>query len=79
MARRKQAPKDLTGIRQRGGRYQIRLFGGHDPVTGNPVRLQDRVVLSAYFSGVAAAAWGLARSPSPSWVHDYVVLSQQLS
>jgi hypothetical protein len=23
MARRKQAPKDLTGIRQRGGRYQI--------------------------------------------------------
>jgi hypothetical protein len=27
MARRKQAPKDLTGIRQRGGRYQIRLSG----------------------------------------------------
>jgi len=39
MARRKQAPKDLTGIRQRGGRYQIRLFGGHDPVTGKQVML----------------------------------------
>jgi hypothetical protein len=39
MARRKQAPKDLTGIRQRGGRYQIRLFGGRDPVTGKQVML----------------------------------------
>jgi integrase len=39
MARRKQAPKDLTGIRQRGGRYQIRLFGGQDPVTGKQVML----------------------------------------
>ncbi len=38
-ARRKQAPKDLTGIRQRGGRYQIRLFGGQDPVTGKQVML----------------------------------------
>jgi hypothetical protein len=39
MARRKQAPKDLTGIRQRGGRYQIRLLGGQDPVTGKQVML----------------------------------------
>lgn len=39
MARRKQAPKNLTGIRQRSGRYQIRLFGGHDPVTGKQVML----------------------------------------
>jgi len=39
MARRKQAPKDLTGIRQRGGRYQIRLFGGLDPVTGKQMML----------------------------------------
>ena len=39
MARRKQAPKDLTGIRPRGGRYQIRLFGGQDPVTGKQVML----------------------------------------
>ena len=39
MARRKQAPKDLTGIRQRGGRYQVRLFGGLDPVTGQQVML----------------------------------------
>jgi hypothetical protein len=28
MARRKPAPKDLTGTRQRGGTYQVRLFGG---------------------------------------------------
>jgi hypothetical protein len=39
MARRKQAPKDLTGIRPRGGRYQIRLFGGQDPVTDKQVIL----------------------------------------
>jgi integrase len=39
MARRKQAPKDLTGIRQRGDRYQIRFFGGQDPVTGKQVML----------------------------------------
>ncbi|MGH3900729.1 MAG: hypothetical protein ACRDTA_21290 [Pseudonocardiaceae bacterium] len=39
MARRKQAPKDLIGIRQRGGTYQVRLFGGQDPVTGKQVML----------------------------------------
>jgi integrase len=39
MARRKQAPTDLTGIRQRGGSYQVRIFGGHDPVTGKQVML----------------------------------------
>jgi hypothetical protein len=37
MACRRQAPKGLTGVRQRGGRYQIRLFGGQDPVTGERV------------------------------------------
>jgi hypothetical protein len=39
MERGKQAPKDLTGIRPREGRYQIRLFGGQDPVTGKQVML----------------------------------------
>jgi len=39
MARRKQGPKDLTGIRQRGSTYQVRVFGGHDPVTGKQVML----------------------------------------
>jgi integrase len=34
MTRRKLAPKDLTGIRQRGSTYQIRVSGGYDPVTG---------------------------------------------
>lgn len=37
MACRRQAPKGLTGDRQRGGRYQIRLFGGQEPVTGELV------------------------------------------
>ena len=32
-------PKDLQGIRQRGGTYQVRVYGGRDPVTGRPVML----------------------------------------
>jgi integrase len=39
MARRKPAPKDLTGIRQRGGTYQIRISAGCDPVTGRQLVL----------------------------------------
>ena len=39
MARRKQAPKDLTGIRQRGGTYQVQISGGYDPVTGRQLFL----------------------------------------
>lgn len=31
--------KDLRGIRQRGSTYQVRVFGGPDPVTGKPVML----------------------------------------
>jgi integrase len=39
MARRKHAPKDLTGIRQRGSTYQVRVSGGYDPVTGRQLFL----------------------------------------
>lgn len=39
MARKKQAPKDLTGIRQRGGTYQVRVSAGYDPVTGRQLML----------------------------------------
>jgi hypothetical protein len=39
MARRKQPPKDLTGIRQRGGTYQIRVSAGYDLVTGRQLML----------------------------------------
>ncbi|HEX5346361.1 MAG TPA: hypothetical protein VFW64_04560 [Pseudonocardiaceae bacterium] len=39
MARRKQAPKDLTGIRRRGSTYQVRISGGIDPVTGRQLFL----------------------------------------
>jgi integrase len=41
MARRKQPTKDLTGIRQRGGTYQIRVSAGYDPVTGRQLMLSD--------------------------------------
>jgi integrase len=34
MGTRKQPPADLTGIRQRGNRFQVRIFGGTDPATG---------------------------------------------
>jgi integrase len=37
MASRKPAEADLTGIRQRGGRFQVRIFGGIDPATGKQV------------------------------------------
>jgi hypothetical protein len=39
MTRRKQPPKDLTGIRQRVGTYQIRISAGYDPVTGRQLML----------------------------------------
>jgi hypothetical protein len=39
MARRKRGAADLTGILQRGGTYQVRIFGGCDPVTGKQVIL----------------------------------------
>jgi integrase len=39
VTRRKQAPKDLTGIRRRGGTYQVRISGGYDPVTGRQLFL----------------------------------------
>lgn len=39
MARREQPPKDLTGIRQRGGTYQVRISAGYDPVTGRQLML----------------------------------------
>jgi integrase len=31
--------RDMTGIRERGGSYQVRVFGGQDPVTGRQVIL----------------------------------------
>ena len=37
MAPRKRAAVDLTGIRQRGGTFQVRVFVGNDPVTGKKV------------------------------------------
>ncbi|MGH3999880.1 MAG: site-specific integrase [Pseudonocardiaceae bacterium] len=39
MTRRKPPPKDLTGIRQRRGTYQVRISGGYDPVTGRQLFL----------------------------------------
>src|SRR5215475_305974 len=39
MATRRRAPRDLTGIRQRGGTYQVRVFAGNDLVTGQKLYL----------------------------------------
>jgi integrase len=39
MASRKQPPADLTGIRQRGSRFQVRVFGGIDSATGRQLIL----------------------------------------
>ena len=44
MACRKQGPKGLIGIRQRGGTYQVQLFGGLDPVTGKQMMLTGSAV-----------------------------------
>jgi len=37
MASRKRPAAGLTGIRQRDGKFQIRIFGGIDPATGEQV------------------------------------------
>jgi hypothetical protein len=37
MAARARRSADLTGIRQRGSTFQIRIFGGIDPATGKQV------------------------------------------
>jgi integrase len=39
MAARRRKDVDLTGVRQRGGKFQVRVFGGTDPVTGKQVIL----------------------------------------
>lgn len=66
MSRSKQPPKDLTGIRQRGGTYQVRLFGGCDPVTGKQVMLTGSAVdedtaISRWHRSIIPACCGLLR------------------
>jgi hypothetical protein len=39
VAARRRKDVDLTGVRQRGGKYQVRVFGSTDPVTGKQVIL----------------------------------------
>ena len=39
MTARKRSSADLTGIRQRGRTYQVRVFGGTDPVIGKQLVL----------------------------------------
>ena len=39
MAGTRQRQKDLTGIRKRGSTYQVRVFSGIDPVTGQKAYL----------------------------------------
>ena len=37
--RRRRTPVDMDGIRQRGDRYQVRIFAGWDLVTGKRIEL----------------------------------------
>ena len=39
MNTRKRKPADLTGFRQCGAQFQVRIFGGIDPATGRQLIL----------------------------------------
>ncbi|MBV9919693.1 MAG: hypothetical protein JOY78_02400, partial [Pseudonocardia sp.] len=47
MTSRKRKTADLTGIRQRGARYQVRIFGGIDPATGRKLILTGSAATEA--------------------------------
>lgn len=47
MTTRKRKTADLTGIRQRGGRFQVRIFGGIDPATGKQLILTSSATTEA--------------------------------
>jgi integrase len=44
---RKRPQADLTGIRQRGNRFQVRVFGGTDPATGRQLILTGSAATQA--------------------------------
>jgi hypothetical protein len=47
MTTRKRKPADLTGTRQRGARFQVRIFGGIDPATGKQLILTGSAATEA--------------------------------
>ena len=47
MTTRKRKTADLTGIRQRGTRFQVRIFGGIDPATGKQLILTGSAATEA--------------------------------
>jgi hypothetical protein len=47
MTSRKRKAADLTGIRQRGARFQVRIFGGIDPATGRQLILTGSATTEA--------------------------------
>ena len=47
MTSRKRKTADLTGIRQRGARFQVRIFGGIDPATGKQLILTGSAATEA--------------------------------
>jgi integrase len=47
MTSRKRQAADLTGIRQRGARFQVRIFGGIDPATGRQLILTGSAATEA--------------------------------
>ena len=63
MARRTQPPKDLTGIRQWGETYQVRVSAGYDLVTGRQLMLSGSAETEDAPSPAASAT---AAGPPPS-------------
>lgn len=47
MSTRKRKVADLTGIRQRGARFQVRIFGGIDPATDKQLILTGSAATEA--------------------------------
>jgi hypothetical protein len=47
MTTRRRKTADLTGIRQRGARFQARIFGGIDPATGKQLILTGSAATEA--------------------------------
>jgi hypothetical protein len=56
MTTRKRETADVTGIRQRGERFQVRIFGGIDPATGKQLILTGSAALKPTRSGCATAS-----------------------
>jgi hypothetical protein len=67
MTTRKRKPADLTGIRRRGARFQVRIFGGIDQATGKQLILTGSAATEAVAVAISTASRvsGIAGTTSP--------------